>query len=132
MRGPLAPARLPFTRTRAERFDDLILDAVELLEGRWADELGAVDFAVEEVPPVSAEDFAQDQAACCTHVPLSRVVPSAHGSRPRVVIYRRPLETRADDAGELGSLIHRVVVEEFANLLGLEPEKVDPSLGDGD
>lgn len=132
MRGPLAPSRLPFTRTRAERFDDLILDAVELLESRWASELGAVDFAVEEVPPVSVDAVAREEVAPCGRVPLSCVVPGAHGSRPRIVIYRRPLETRAEDATELGSLIHRVVVEEFANVLGLEPEKVDPSIGDAD
>jgi predicted Zn-dependent protease with MMP-like domain len=42
------------------------------------------------------------------------------------VIYRRPLLARADDEDELGELVFDVLVEEFAQLLGLDPEDVDP------
>jgi len=45
IRGPLAPAELPLSLTRAEKFDDLVLDAVERLEQRWP-QLAAVEFAV--------------------------------------------------------------------------------------
>ena len=47
----LAPRDVPISRTRAERFDDLVLDAVEDLEQHWAAELADVEFAVEDVPP---------------------------------------------------------------------------------
>lgn len=130
MRGPLLPGQAPLARTRAERFDDLVLDAVELLDKQWARELAAVDFAVEEVPPVGSADVTHD-AAADVQVPMSRLVLPAKGSRARVIIYRRPLETRAGGRDELGSLVYRVVVEELANLLGLEPERIDPSLDDG-
>jgi predicted Zn-dependent protease with MMP-like domain len=45
---------------------------------------------------------------------------------PRIVVYRRPLMARADTDEDLGELVFEVVVEEFARLLGLDPEDVDP------
>ena len=52
------------------------------------------------------------------------------GQRPaRVVLYRRPLETRAD-GDELDDLVADVVVEQVAHLLELPPEDVDPRYTD--
>src|SRR5437660_11289600 len=51
LRGRLVPASAPLSRTRAEIFDDLVLDTVEELEQRFAKELAGVEFAVEDVPP---------------------------------------------------------------------------------
>src|SRR3712207_57962 len=50
LRGRLVPAEVPLSRSRAEQFDDLVLDAVEDLERRWEKELAGVEFAVEDVP----------------------------------------------------------------------------------
>lgn len=44
-RGPLMPSTMPAYRTRAERFDDLVLDAVERLERRWTRQLDGTEFA---------------------------------------------------------------------------------------
>ncbi|HEX9354028.1 MAG TPA: metallopeptidase family protein, partial [Streptosporangiaceae bacterium] len=49
---------------------------------------------------------------------------------PRIVVYRRPLAARADSEDELSELVFEVVVEEFARLLGVDPEDVDPGFGD--
>src|SRR6202012_2579877 len=54
LRGTLAPAVVPVSRTRSEIFDDLVLDAVEEIEEHWATDLAGVEFAVEDVPPASA------------------------------------------------------------------------------
>ena len=121
MRGPLGPSGLPVVRTRAEQFDDHVLDAVERLERRWGAELADVEFAVEDVPPVeprAGEDV----------VALAAVIPADDATRTprRVVLYRWPLEARVRDGGELGRLVHDVVVEQVAELLGLEPDAVDP------
>jgi hypothetical protein len=43
-----------------------------------------------------------------------------------VVLYRWPIVARVRDGGQLGALVHDVVVEQVADLLGLEPETVDP------
>lgn len=126
LRGPLLPTDLPASRTRAERFDDCVLDAVERLERRWSTELAAVEFAVEDVPvgdpaPLESGD-----------IPLGRFFPAELEMPPRVVVYRRPLETRVHESGELAPLVHDVVVEQVAHLLGIEPEAVDPRYGRGE
>ena len=45
-RGPLLPPTLPGWRTRAERFDELMLSAVQRLERHVGPELDGVEFAV--------------------------------------------------------------------------------------
>jgi predicted Zn-dependent protease with MMP-like domain len=120
-RGPLAPAASPLHRTRAERFDEQVLDAFERLERRYARELAAVDVAVEEVPP----------PAEAGPVRLGAVL-AGQGTRPPVlVVYRRAVEARATDPGERADLVRDVVAEQVADLLGLTPEQVDPGYGQG-
>ncbi len=46
-------------------------------------------------------------------------------SAPRIVLYRRPLETRARDAHDLAHLVHDVVVEQVAHVLGISPDELD-------
>jgi len=119
-------------RTRAEQFDDIVLDAVARLEPRWEAELSSVEFAVQEVP--EAEELADDVG----EIPLARVVPGTpdHGdpNRPatpaRIVIYRRPLLARVENDDELSDLVFEVVVEELAQALGIDPDSIDPDVGD--
>jgi predicted Zn-dependent protease with MMP-like domain len=119
------PASVPLARTRAEVFDDLVLDTVEALEQRYSHELAGVEFAVEEVPPdlnVYDTDVLEDG-----EVPLARLLPGRPGRLdvpPRIVLYRRPLEFRAVDRDDLADLVHDVIVEQVANLLGLDPDDI--------
>ncbi|GHJ39538.1 hypothetical protein Sm713_51470 [Streptomyces sp. TS71-3] len=127
MRGPVAPPQVPLSASRAEVFADLVQDSVERLERRWP-QLSEIDFLVLEVPqPESAADgggWGDDT------VPLGGTV-SATGGRPaRVVIYRRPVEIRTKSRDERAMLVHEVVVEQVAELLGLTPETVDPGYGE--
>ena len=146
LRGPLVPqsvnvggrdVRVPVSQTRGQRFDDLVLDAVEDLEQRWASELEGVEFAVEDVPAVPFgvdasihEDVITDETAGGA-VPLGRLLPAGvddagRPTAPRVVVYRRPLEARAADRLDLADLVHDVVVDQVARLLHLDPDEVDP------
>jgi len=128
--------RVPAAQTRGERFDDLVLDAVEDLEQRWARELEGVEFAVEDVPAVPLEGEVDEETVVADEtaggaVPLGRLLPAgldARGRRtaPRVVVYRRPLEARAADRTDLADLVHDVVVDQVAKLLQLDPDEVDP------
>ena len=54
------------------------------------------------------------------------VDPGGRPTAPRVVVYRRPLEARAADQSDLADLVHDVVVDQVARLLGLDPDEVDP------
>jgi predicted Zn-dependent protease with MMP-like domain len=126
LRGPLAPASVPLARSRAERFDELVSEAVQRLERRWSTQLEEVEFAVADVPPPDSESWSAEP------VPLARLIAASSATPPRIVVYRRPLEARASDRTELGALIHEVLVEEVATLLGIEPENVDPRDDDGE
>ena len=124
-RGPLAPAHVPLVESPTERFDNLVLDAVEHVETRWLDQLRSLEFAVEEVPPSDPPGAVDDEIASAG-VPLARLLPPSGTAPARVVIYRRPLELRAIDREDLEDLVHDIVVEEVAHFLGLSPEVVDP------
>lgn len=125
LRGRLVPATVPAARTKAEIFDDLVLDTVEGLEQKHAKELAGVEFAVEDVPPdldVYDSDVLEDG-----QVPLARLLlgrPGRHGLPPRIVLYRRPLEFRAVDRDDLADLVHDVLIEQVANLLGVDPDEL--------
>ena len=106
------------SRTRAERFDDLVRDEVRRLARRWGRELARVEFAVEEVPPV--EPWFDGP------VPLGQTQPGGKDRPVRIVVYRRPVEARASGERETGRLVRDLLVEEIADLLGLSPESVDP------
>ena len=116
---------MPLVSSPTQRFDGIVLDAVEHVEARWHDRLAAVDFAVEEVPPLDASGGWDDEISSAG-VPLARLLPPAPGRRARIVIYRRPLELRAVDSEDLEDLVHDIVVEEVAHYLGLDPSDVDP------
>ena len=155
LRGVLVPPDVPLHRTRAERFDDLVLQAVARLEPQWEAHLSGIEFAVEEIPPADAPLNGPHGP-----VPLSRLElatppggPGAPGGEraglavpgtpdtaveedgpqpPRIVVYRRPLMARADGEDELGELVFDVVVEEFARILGIDPADVDPGYAGGE
>ncbi|WP_339155379.1 metallopeptidase family protein [Actinomadura luteofluorescens] len=119
LRGPLTPPQAPVSRTRAERFADLVDDEVRRLGARWGRELARVEFAVEQVPEVEPRFGGP--------IPLGQTLPGDGGRPVRIVVYRRPVEARAADEAELSQLIRELLVEEVADLLGLSPESVDPS-----
>jgi predicted Zn-dependent protease with MMP-like domain len=123
---------VPLHRSRADQFDQLVLDAVQRLEKRWERELRGMEFAVEDVPSLQAQGGERyggqrsGAGGAGPQVPLARAFPPAAGMPARVVLYRRPIETRAPDRLARAALVHDVVVEQVADLLGLEPETVDP------
>lgn len=133
MRGPVAPPQVPLSASRAEVFTDLVQDSVERLERRWP-QLTEIEFLVLEVPALGqapgsgagqGEDGWSDDI-----VPLGGTVEATEGRPARVVIYRRPVEIRTKGREERAALVHEVVVEQVAELLGLSPESVDPRYGE--
>jgi predicted Zn-dependent protease with MMP-like domain len=131
MRGPIAPPQVPLALSRADAFDDLVRDAADRLERRWP-QLADVEFAVQEVPwPLDAvAEAAAGGEISDDSVPLGKLVSARKGSPNRIVVYRRPVEIRAKSREERALLVHDVVVEQVAELLGLSPENVDPRYGE--
>lgn len=120
VRGPLAPPSVPLTRTRAERFDDLVLDAVEELERHWSTDVAGIEFAVEDVPPLDDEAQFDPGVVMDRGVPLGRLfrdgLPGLAG--PVIVLYRRPVEVRSASGEDRGDIVFAVVAELSAELLG--------------
>jgi predicted Zn-dependent protease with MMP-like domain len=122
MRGPAVLPRRPGTselRTPRERFDQLVLSVVTEIDQRWQDRLGLVEYAVEEAPLIP------DDWSTMT-VPLSSLVRGTGAKPTRLVLFRRPIEQRAETRGDLEALVLTVVVEQVAELLGIDAEQVDP------
>ncbi|WP_245633047.1 metallopeptidase family protein [Luteipulveratus mongoliensis] len=118
LRGPTAWPRVPSMVARAARFDELVLDAAERLERRLGRPLDQVELAVEDVPPSDPSSWEET-------VPLGRLFPAENRSPARLVVYRRPVESRAEGPRDLAALVDSVVTEQVASLLGLSPEDLE-------
>lgn len=122
---------MPLARTRAQQFDDAVMQAVGDLEQEWEGRLATLEFAVDEVPPLpTGEVAASSDVVLDGGVPLTRFVPPGvdrrgRPTRARVVIYRRPVEHRSIDPADLVELVSDVLREQVSAVLG-EPEDTDP------
>ncbi|TDC96438.1 metallopeptidase family protein [Saccharopolyspora aridisoli] len=134
MRGPLYPSSVPVSRSRSQRFDALVLEALEPIEQRWHAELTQLDVAVDEVPEINNTAPEKvtwgDDVVVDANVPLARLVPAGVDkrglpTRARIVLYRRPLEARARDGTDMADLLHDVLVEQVATYLGLDPDVIE-------
>lgn len=122
MRGPVAPPQVPLALSRSDTFDALVYESADRLRRRLP-QLDGVDFGVRDVPPLPPGD---DDIT----VPLGGVIRArTPAARDLIVVYRRPVELRSRDREERAHLVHEVVVEQAAELLGLAPESVDPRYG---
>src|SRR6201991_2316543 len=122
MRGPAVLPETPGQpelRTARERFDDLALGIVTDIDARWQDRLGLVEYAVEDTPQIP------DDWASAT-VPLSSLVRGTGSEPTRLVLFRRPIEHRCETREDLEAMVLTIVVEQVAELLGLDAELVDP------
>ena len=122
MRGPGVVPRVPGRpelRTRRERFDDLALGIVTEIDERWQERLGVVEYAVEDTPQLP-DDWRDGT------VPLSSLVRGTSGQPTRLVLFRRPIEHRCESRSDLEAMVLTVVVEQVAELLGVDAEDVDP------
>lgn len=107
---------VPAMTSRADAFDDLVVDTAARLESALGTRYAGTEFAVEDVPP-------SDPAPWETHsVLLGRLFPPAGRLPARIVVYRRPIEARAQDEAERVLLVEEVLTEHVAALLGVAPE----------
>ena len=117
--GPLSPDGVPAIRGPREEFDSIVLTVVQRIEERWHEELGLIEFAVEETPLVPDDWQAQT-------VPLATLVRGSGATPNRLVMFRRPIELRCETRPELSALVLTVLVEQVSELLGRPPEEIDP------
>ncbi|WP_083977047.1 metallopeptidase family protein [Kitasatospora azatica] len=121
LRGPLAPPQVPISLSRSELFEDYVRESVERLERRWP-QLIDVEFEVAEVPDGDGEAPPAEGGG----VPLGQVSPARQGRKSRITVFRRPVEIRAKSREDRAALVHEILIEQVAELLGLSPDAIDP------
>ncbi len=124
LRGTLTPTTMPISRSRAARFDELVLGAVERIQRAYP-ELADVEIRVEEVPLRERRDGSPDP------ISLGRLQASLEGGPPALILHRRPIELRAAAGIEREDLINDTVTELVAELFGLAPAQIDPDYNSG-
>lgn len=124
LRGTLTPSAMPIARSRAARFDELVLSSVERIQQAYP-ELADVEIRVEEVPLRELRDGSPDPVA------LGRLQPAVGREPAQLILHRRPLELRAAAGTEREDLVNDTVTELVAELFGLSPMQVDPDYGPG-
>ena len=116
IRGILLP-EVPRNKSRSQRFDDAVIDAFEPILERFDAELSSLDIAVDVVPRMRLntgyrqwpEDVVADG-----QVPLGRLVAAGVDNkgtptRPRIIVFRRPVESRASSAQDLQDLLRMII-----------------------
>ncbi len=122
LRGTIAPATMPISASRSQRFDETVISAIERIE-RAFPELDEVEVLIEDVPPAELRDGSPDP------IPLGRVTEPI-GSRPaQLIVHRRPIEIRTVPGSTRDDLVNDTVTELVAALYGLAPAQVDPDYG---
>ncbi|TSE16496.1 metallopeptidase family protein [Arthrobacter sp. KBS0703] len=121
LRGELMLPTLPAYRTRSDRFDEFVMDSAQRLHDIWGKPLDGVRFAVEEIPP-NLEQLVADRSPA----PLGSYTPATEDEGPVITLFRRVVEQACPVPEELQDLVHDVVVEHTAEMLGVAPETLDP------
>ena len=116
--GPLSPDGPLPQPAPSVRFDEVVRLAVDRLRRHLPGELDAVQFGVEEIP-LLPDDWSGP-------VPLGTHRAAARREQARVVVYRLPVTQRVRGRDETATLVLDVLVEEVADLLGRDPDEVDP------
>jgi hypothetical protein len=149
LRGSLVPWPLPGNLTRSEQFDEWVLESAERLERLWGGRILHVEFIVQEIPDnleAMTRESLQGLLGSCLPAGSgtdatgsapggngpeagSSRTGAAPGGLPTIVVYRRPVELAARGVVPLNEMVHDVVVEQAAELLGMSPEAVDPAYG---
>ena len=65
-------------------------------------------------------------ALCAATVPLATLVRGSGATPTRLVVFRRPIELRAETSADLSALVLTVLVEQVSELIGRPPEEIDP------
>ncbi len=105
------------------------MDAVEDLEQQWGPDLGGLEFAVQDVPQAQPLGRQPDEDTVFDRgVPLGRLFRSGIDEirEPVLIVYRRPIETRALDIEDRADVVFMVVLDLVAQFLGRDVDDIDP------
>ena len=100
------------------------MESAQRLERLWGDRIQDVQIIVQEIP-----DGLERMAPEAVRGLLGTSKPAADKRPATITVYRHPIEMTAKGYVPANELVHDVVVEQIAELLGMAPEAVDPAYG---
>jgi predicted Zn-dependent protease with MMP-like domain len=105
-----------------DRFERLVIEAVDALPGWIHRQIDNVEVLVEEDPP----EHQRGLLGLYEGVPLTKRSPLGYsGVLPdRITLYRRPIERLAGDEAQLERLIRHTIVHEFAHYFGISDDRL--------
>lgn len=118
IRGLLLDWKLPGRLTRAEKFDQIVVRLAMQIAQQCGKKAEGIEIAVEDVPPSDPAPWETGTVALSRSFPADR----AAGLPARIVIYRRPIERRAERLS-LAPLIQEVIITEMSQLLHCDPDE---------
>ena len=126
-RGGVMPPPLPGAKTRAERFEDLLIESAERLADRWGDRVSSIDFRIMMVPSTKVLQQAQNAGS---RVPWATNRSARPQRTERITLYRRTIEQACVHSADLlPELIHISIVEQLADMWAMDPQAIDPEYG---
>ena len=134
IRGPILPPEVPRWTSRPAEFDQAVLDAYAPIHEQWSEELEHLDIALDTVPRMRSRQLTTvwpDEVVADGAVPLGRLIPAGvdddgRPTRPRIVVFRRPIEMRTQNMTERSELLHYIIGKLVATYLNVEPRMIDP------
>lgn len=113
-----------------DRFEALVLRAIDDLPPEFADRIANLEFSIED--QATAEDTARTGAprgstllGVYRGVPLTRRGAGYNMALPdRIVVFQRPLERLAADEEDLYDRVRRVVRHEVAHYFGISDDRL--------
>ena len=114
-----APVPIRSRQSRAEFFTMCVHDALAQISDHCPRALAAMDVGIEDVPDVGV-GWTQDR------VPLAAAVSALPDRNGQVVVFRRPLERRAETRRGLRILVFRTIVEQLSEATGIPVDEIDP------
>jgi predicted Zn-dependent protease with MMP-like domain len=117
-------------RVSPERFEELVLEAVESLPEEFLSRLDNVDVVVEDEP--TREQLAEHGLShgetlfgLYHGVPLTRRDSYGPVMPDKITIFQRPLENICDSEDELVEEVRLTVAHEIAHFFGIDDDRLD-------
>lgn len=130
LRGPVAapnpltgaPVPLRVATRGVETFTACMRASVARIEVACPRALAGLDIGFEDVPILSGWVDQVPLASAVSARPSAGVMQNG-----RIVLYRRPIEHRANTRKELATLVHRTVLEQLSAITGISTDELDPA-----
>ena len=121
------PVPVPQVPGASDFFMMSVLDALARITQVCPEAVAGVDVGVDEVPdgPTILSGLYEHDA-----IPVAAAMDADAEHPARIVVYRRPLEHRAQDRDDLRELVHEALVDQLSALTGRSVHELDPDADD--